>query len=122
MKYYQSRETGELFTSYREAKQDFTDNYDSDDPTNAVSFWDIYEEIERPVTYVIQGYEERKLDAADPETFMRQWFTQNAYDHLHPKVIFHQSQDNEWGFKTHVWVWRYSTLYTETFIFEERDY
>lgn len=70
---------------------------------------------------MIQGYEEERVNGS-PEEYMRKWFEDAGYTGLQPRLIFEQSQDNEYGYKTTVYVWRYSTLYTETFIFEEREF
>lgn len=121
MMYYQNNETGELFDSATAARKDFRDNYDGDDPTNCVRFWDLYTEVSIPVTYMIRGYEEERVEVL-PEEYMRKWFEDAGYTGLSPKLIFNQSQANDYGYKTTVYVWRYATLYTETFIFEEREY
>lgn len=122
MTYYQNKETGELFDSTTAARKDFRENYDGEDPTNCVRFWDLYNEISIPVTYVIRGYDEEKVTAPTHEEYMSKWFEDAGYTGLQPRLVFSQSQDNEYGYKTYVYLWKYQTLYTETFIFEEREY
>lgn len=46
MLYLMNSETGELFETEREAYHNFVEDYDGDDSTNGVRFWDMYEEVE----------------------------------------------------------------------------
>lgn len=123
MTYYRNKDTGEIFDTAIAARQDFRENYDGDDPTNYFRFWDMYEEVFIPATYIIHGYEEQPLTDQTAESYIQNWFVEQGYDKLMPMLTFCETAENEFGYKTTVYVYRYQTrLYYETFVVEEREF
>lgn len=70
------------------------------------------------VRYLIHGYEEKEIPPHTSAWEMIQgYFTEHDYNRLNPEQVFKQTQGN-----MTVYVYKYRTLYYETFIVEEREF
>lgn len=68
--------------------------------------------------YLIRGYTEKEIPQhTSPWEAIQEYFSKNDYLKLEPKLIFKQSENN-----VTVYIYKYKTLYYETFVVEERKY